>query len=82
MNLLDDARSSNCVDLPRFNDVEATIPVVLIIREPTQCRPNPGVDVGIVSQQAFLARVIEICSMVDAGLLAWCASKYLRFPRV
>jgi hypothetical protein len=82
MDLLNNSSSSNCVDLSRFNDVEAAVPVVLIIREPAQCRPNAGVDVGIVSQQAFLARMVEICSMIDTGLLARCASKHFRLPCV
>ena len=50
MNLLDDTRSSNGVNLPGFNNMETTVAVVLVVREPTQCRPNPGVDVGIVPQ--------------------------------
>lgn len=72
MDLLDDAISANGIYLPSFNDVEAAVPIVLVVAETAESGTNAGVDVGIVSEKTFLARVVEVRSiwalMVSRGI--------------
>lgn len=63
MDFLDDAFGTNSVNLPCFNDMEATVPIVLVVTETAESRTNAGVDVGVVSEKTLLACVVEICSI-------------------
>ncbi len=79
---LDDARCADGVDVPRLDAAEATIAVVGVVAQPGQGGADPGVDVGVVGQQALLAGVVEVGAVVDGGLFTWGAAEHAGFPGV
>jgi hypothetical protein len=81
-DLFDDAAGADGVDLAGLDDLEAAVPVVLVVAGPAQRRPDPRVDVGVVGQQPLLGRVVEVRPVVDAGDLGRRAAEYLGSPWV
>ena len=81
-NLRDDARGADRVDLAGLDDLEAAVAVVLVVRGPGQRRADPGVDVGVVGEQAFLRRVEEVRAVVDGGLLRGRAAEDFGLPGI
>lgn len=79
-DLLDDAVRPDGVDLARLDDLEAAVPVVLVIRGPAERRADAGVDVGVVLEEALLRRVVEVRPVVDAGYLGGGAAEDLGAP--
>jgi hypothetical protein len=47
-DLLDDTISTNLVNFPGLDDLEATVTVVLVVGGSRQRRTDAGVDVGVV----------------------------------
>lgn len=39
-------------------------------------------DVGVVREEAFVVGVVEVCSVVDGGLVRGGATEYFRAPRI
>ena len=81
-DLLDDARGADCVDLAGLDDLEAAVAVVFVVRGPGQRCADPGVDVGVVGEQAFLRRVEKVRAVVDGGLLRGRAAEDFGLPGV
>ena len=79
---LDDAGGADAVDVARLDPGEAAVAVVVVVAEAGERGADAGVDAAVVGQQALLRRVVEVRAVVDGGLLAGRAAKYLRLPRV
>jgi len=77
---LDDAVGANGVDLAGLDDLEAAIAIVLVVTWPAECCADSCVDVAVVPEQAFLRRVVEVCSVVDAGYLRRRAAEHFGPP--
>ena len=60
MNLLDNSFGANRVDLSCFDDLKATVPVILIITQAAESSADPSMDVGVVTEEAFLTGMIEV----------------------
>jgi hypothetical protein len=82
LDLLDDAISTDLVDLTCLDDLETAVAVVLIVRGAGERRADAGVDVGVVGQEAFLCGVEEIGAVVYAGLFGWGAAEDFGSPCV
>ena len=70
------------INFSSFNDFEPTISVILIIRRPGQGGSNSSMDIGVVFQQPFHCRMVEVGPVVDASNLAGRSSKDLGLPRI
>ncbi len=57
------------VDGARLDDLEAAVAVVLVVGGAGERGADAGVDVAVVGEEAFLAGVVEVRAVVDAGLL-------------
>lgn len=68
-DLLDDACSADGINFTSLDDLEATVTIILIIRWTGEGRADTRVDIAIVSEEAFLGSVEEVCAVIDAGLL-------------
>ena len=79
-DLLDNSIRTNLVYVSGFDNLEATVSVILIIRRTAESCSNPSVDVGIIGQQTFLAGVVEVCAVVDRGNLRWRAAENFGSP--
>lgn len=82
MDLLDDALSAYRIDLARLHYLETNVSIILIVRQPTESRPDTSMDIGIISEQTLHRSVVEVGSVVDAGNLGGCASEDLGLPGV
>lgn len=78
----DDAGGADGVDVAGLDDLEAAVAVVVVVREAGERGADAGVDVGVVAQQAFLVRVVEVGAVVDGGLLGGAAAEDLGPPGV
>lgn len=81
-DLLDDAVDADLVDGARFDDLEADVAVVFVVAGPRERRADPGVDVGVVAEESFLRRVVEVCAVVDGRDLGGRSAEDFRLPRV
>ncbi len=70
------------VDGARLDDLEAAIAVVLVVGGAGEGGADAGVDVAVVGEEAFLAGVVEVGAVVDAGLLGGRAAEDFRLPCV
>jgi hypothetical protein len=68
-DLLDDACSADCINFTSLDDLEAAVTIILIIRWTGEGRADTRVDIAVVSEEAFLGSVEEVCAVIDAGLL-------------
>lgn len=66
--LFDYAGHANRVNLPRLNNLEAAVSVVVVIAHSAQRRADPSVYVCVVRQQPFPVRVVEVRAVVDGCL--------------
>lgn len=73
---------ANGVDFARLDDFKAAVAVVVVVGRAGQSRTDAGVDVGVVGQQAFGVRVVEVRAVVDGCLLGGGAAEDFGFPRV
>jgi hypothetical protein len=71
---------ADSVNFTSFNNFKSAITIILIIARPRQRGANAGMNVAIVGEQAFLRSVIEICTMIDTGLLGRSTSEYFWLP--
>ena len=69
-DFLDNASRPDRVDLPRLDDLEPAIAVIIVIAGAGQGGANAGMNVTIVGQKAFSVRVEEIGAVIDGGLFA------------
>jgi hypothetical protein len=81
-DLLDDSISADLVNLPRLDDLETAVAVVLVVRRAGKGGADTGVDVGVVFEEAFLRGVEEIGAVVDAGLFGGRTAEYFGAPCV
>lgn len=79
-DLLDDAIRSDRVNLARLDDLEAAVPVVLVVRGTAERRANAGVDVGVVAKETLLCSMVEVGAVVNARNLGGRAAKDLGTP--
>lgn len=82
VDLLDDARGADCVNLPGFYNLESDITIVVVVGQSTQRRTDTRVDVGVVLQETLHRGVVEVCSVVYAGDFARGAAEDLGLPCV
>ena len=82
VDFLDDTGGADLVDLTGLDNLEAAVAVVLVVGEAGQGSADSGVDVGVVAHQTLLCGVVEVGSVVDAGLLGGCAAEDLWSPGV
>lgn len=68
------------INLSCLNNLKSTVPVILIVRRSRQCRPNSGVDIGIVPQQALHGRMVKVRAVIDRSNFTRGTSENLRFP--
>lgn len=73
---------ANGVDFARLDDFKAAVAVIVVVGQAGQSRTDAGVDVGVVGQQAFGVRVVEVRAVVDGCLLGGGAAEDFGFPRV
>lgn len=81
-NLLDHARGPDLIYLSRLHDLKSAVPIIVIIAQAAQRRPDTGVDIRIVGQQALLVRVVEVGAVVDGGLFGGGAAEDFGAPGV
>lgn len=81
-DLLDDARGADVVDGAGLDDLEAAVAVVVVVGQARQSGADPGVDVGVVGEEAFAVRVVEVGAVVDGRLGGWGAAEDARAPGV
>jgi hypothetical protein len=79
-DLLDDTVGTNLVNLAGLDNLETTIPIVLVVTWARERSADTRVDVSVVGEQTLLGSVVEICAVVDAGLLRGCTSENLWLP--
>lgn len=77
---LDDAVGADLVNLARLDDLEATVPVVLVVAGPAERRADAGVDVGVVGQEALLRCVVKVGAVVNRSGLRRGTPKHLGLP--
>ena len=82
LDLLDNTLGAYAVDGPRLDDLEAAIPVIVIVGRTGNGRADASMDVGIISQKAFGVCVVEISPVVDGCLFGRCSAKDLGSPSV
>lgn len=82
LDLLDDTGGSNSINLSRFNNLKATVSIILIITGPAQSGANTSMDISVIGEQAFLCSVVEVSAMVDAGDFAGRATENFGLPGV
>lgn len=82
LDLPNDAVHANGVDLTCLDNFETAIAVILIVTWTGQRGTDTDMDVAVVCQQAVLRRMIKVCAMVDACLLARCTAEDLWAPSV
>jgi len=81
-DLPDDAMHANGVNLARLDDLEAAVTVILVVRGAGERGADAGVDVAVVGEETFLAGVVEVGAVVDAGLFGRGTAEDLRPPCV
>ena len=81
-DLPDDPVHADGVYLPGLDDLETAVAVILIVRWPGESGSDPGMYIRIVRQETFLARMIEIGTVIDTGLLGRCTPEDLGLPRI
>ena len=79
---VDDAGGADGVDVAGFDAREAAVAVVGVVGQAGERGADAGVHVGVVGQQAFLARVVEVRAMVYCGLVRGRAAEDRGAPRV
>ncbi len=79
-DLLDDTVGADCVDLTCLDDLKSAVAIVLVITRPAESGADAGVDVRVVSEQAFLRGVVEVGSMVYTCHLRRRAAEDLGAP--
>jgi len=82
MDLLDDPSSTNSINLPRLNNLKPTVPIMLVITQPTKRRPDPSMNISIIPQQPLLMRVVKVGSVVNTRLFSRTAAENFRFPGI
>ena len=82
LDLLDDARHADRIDLPCLDDLEAAVSVVVVVGQAGKGGADAGVDVGVVGQQAFFVGVVEVRAVVDGGLFRGRAAEDFGSPGV
>lgn len=82
LDLLDDARGADVVDGAGLDDLEAAVAVVVVVGQARQSGADAGVDVGVVGEEAFAVRVVEVGAVVDGRLGGWGAAEDTRAPGV
>lgn len=70
------------VDLARLDDLESAVAVILVVRGTGERGADASVDVAVVGEEAFLAGVVEVRAVVDAGLFGWGTAEDFRPPCV
>lgn len=73
---------ANGVDFARLDDFKAAVAVVVVVGQARQGRADAGVDVGVVGQETFAVRVVEVGAVVDGCLLGGSAAEDFGFPCV
>jgi len=81
-DLLDDALGADGVDDARLDDLEAAVAVVVVVAEAGERGADADVDVGVVGEEAFFVRVVEVRAVVDGGLFAGGTAEDFRAPGV
>jgi hypothetical protein len=79
-DLLDDTVGPNLVNLACLNNFEAAISIVLVVTWARERCADTCVDVGVIGEQTLLGSMVEVCAVINAGLLRGCASKNLWLP--
>lgn len=79
-SLLNDAIGTNLVNLPRLDNLEATVAIIIIVAWTGQCGANSSMDVCVVGEKAFLGCMVKVRAVVNAGYFAGRATKNLWFP--
>lgn len=82
MDLLDDSLRTNGINLTSLRDLEATVPIVLIIGKTGKSGADSSVHVRIIAKQTFLMRMEEVRAVVDRSLLTGCSTEDFGFPGV
>jgi hypothetical protein len=60
VDLLNDALSADGIDLAGLDSFEAAVAIVVVVAEPGEGGADAGVNVGVVSEKAFLGGVVEV----------------------
>jgi hypothetical protein len=63
VDLLDDALCADGVNLSSLDYFKTTVSVVLVVRKAAESCSDASMDVGIISEKAFLAGMVEIGSV-------------------
>lgn len=67
-DLFDDAVHADGVDFAGFNDLEATVAVIVVVAEARECGADAGVDIGVIGQETLFVGVEKVRPVVDRGL--------------
>lgn len=81
-DLLDDAMSADGVDGAGLDNLEAAVAVVFVVGGAGEGGADAGVDVAVVGEETFLAGVVEVRAVVDAGLFRGGSAEDFRPPCV
>ena len=81
-NLLNNTLHTNRINLPSLHNFKPTIPIIIIIAQPTKGSSNSSMDIRIISQQPLLMRMIEISPVIYRRLLCRCTAKNFRLPGI
>jgi len=82
MDLLDNSRSTDRINLSRLHNLKPTVPIMLIIAQPTKRRPDPSVDISIIPQQTLLMRMEKVSPVINTRLLSRTAAENFRLPGI
>ena len=82
LDLLDYTFRSNSVNDTSLYNLEATITIIVVVRETGKCSTDTSMDVGVVGQETFRVGVIEVCSVVNGRLFGWRSTEDLGAPGV
>lgn len=80
--LLHNPLHTHLIYLPRLHNLKPAVTVIVVIAQPAERRPYPGVDIAVVGQQPFLVRVVEVRPVVDGRLFGRGAAEDFGLPRV
>ena len=73
---------ADSVNLSCFDNLKATVTVVVIVAETRQGGADTGVDVGIVGEESFFVCMIKVSAMIDRRLLGRCPAEDLWSPGI